>query len=233
MGKAGGPCQGPGRNGAPICGETEVADSCDWRYGKEEHVGKACCTRKACREHLKVIRPRSPLVPAAEPAEAPGLAPPAATPPITPAGTSMFLDPEQQRQLQEDAQQLGGPYKMELGTRLLDRGYKMGMKAAEARQLPPNELAQRAVDDAAVIKMLQKHLGEAQEMLSKVQYMIVPMCDELYEPPPSKKRRPLDQLEDTRLATLPRTMSEVDELYDAIAYEQPDQLRARVQRSRE
>ena len=35
------------------------------------------------------------------------------------------------------------------------------------------------------------------------------------------------------LSVMWRTMSEVDELYDTIAYEQPDQLRARVQRSRE
>ena len=47
--KVGGPCAGPG------CGRTEIPATCDWRYGTEEHAGKLCCTKRKCRENLKVL----------------------------------------------------------------------------------------------------------------------------------------------------------------------------------
>ena len=58
MGKVGGPCQGPGVTEGTVCGATEIADTCDWRKGgkfKPEHVGKPCCTKRACRIFLGVI----------------------------------------------------------------------------------------------------------------------------------------------------------------------------------
>jgi len=55
MVKLGGPCQGPGKEEGTLCGRTEIPDSASWRFGKEEHAGKACCTKRKCRLHLKVI----------------------------------------------------------------------------------------------------------------------------------------------------------------------------------
>ena len=231
MGKAGGPCQGPGRNGEPICGETEVPDTCDWRYGKEEHAGKACCTRKGCREHLKVIKPKDSLEPAAA----------ADPPPPAEPGTTMFLDPEHQRQL-HDADSLG-PHGLKVGRRLIDHGIKWGMERArreerredeqqqkklEQQQKKLEDYEQRAKDDAAVIEMLQKHMRNASTLFMKAHCELLPRCDELYEPHPSQKRLPDEQTKDLYVAKVLRGMQEEQELCFKIAWESNEKLRERA-----
>ena len=56
MVEVGGPCEAPGKEPGTLCGRTEIPDKCDWGHGKEEHVGKICCTKRKCRLALKVIQ---------------------------------------------------------------------------------------------------------------------------------------------------------------------------------
>mmetsp|Transcript_935 Transcript_935/g.1577 ORF Transcript_935/g.1577 Transcript_935/m.1577 type:complete len:191 (+) Transcript_935:122-694(+) len=65
MVKVGGPCLGPGELPGITCGITEIPDSCKWRYGKDEHQGKPCCTKKRCARFLHAIKEKP-----ADPADA-------------------------------------------------------------------------------------------------------------------------------------------------------------------
>ena len=71
MVKRGGPCEAPVDDQGNLCGITEISDKSDWRKGKEEHAGKWCCTKAACRKALKVITPKAAAAP---PAAAPAVA---------------------------------------------------------------------------------------------------------------------------------------------------------------
>lgn len=70
MVKIGGPCQGPGPTEGSVCGITEIPDSCKWREGKDEHRGKACCTKRQCGIYLKAITPKAAKPPPAATASA-------------------------------------------------------------------------------------------------------------------------------------------------------------------
>ena len=93
MGRPGGPCRGPGRNGKDVCGETEVPDTTYWRTGKGEYVGMQCCNRNACMVAMGLKKrkgaPRVPAEDAPAPTSPEPMAPSA--PPVAAAAPTADL----------------------------------------------------------------------------------------------------------------------------------------------
>ena len=99
MGKAGGPCQGPGDLPNTICGATMITDKSSWRVGgkfKPEHAGKPCCTKRPCRIFLGVIEDtKAVAAAAADAALATAAAAPSPPPPTPPPPHTVQPPPPQ------------------------------------------------------------------------------------------------------------------------------------------